>query len=222
MRTPESEDSDSFVSKDYPQSRIPLPLSPATKIPRYRKSLMNLNTCDDFIWKSFVSSLNGSRKSETHIHDSSLNPKKGILCCSSASNKSLSHQNVIHSPRREVIKKDERETFQQEVDYNQKITLDDVPAGSFKIFSEKENGDCELDEANFDHFSHDRSGVRKSRKSLSATVIAETEKSSERKSGKTGKNRGGSLDRKMSEKKSDDEKSEVKGNQKTSKEFCCY
>ncbi|XP_011500447.1 PREDICTED: uncharacterized protein LOC105364258 [Ceratosolen solmsi marchali] len=87
LRTPDSEDAESVVSEASERSaptRIPLPVSPATRMPFGRRARSSsqpslTRVCSPLRRRSASS----SPRRESHTHDASLSPKKSILAKSS-------------------------------------------------------------------------------------------------------------------------------------------
>ncbi|XP_053595790.1 uncharacterized protein LOC103575564 isoform X1 [Microplitis demolitor] len=99
LRTPDSDDSQ-MIQSDVPVTRIPLPISPVTKMPSYRppRSLSHPCTPSSRCQVPKRSrSVSASPKRGYYVHDGSLNPKKSILMKTSAKIKDNSNNNNINN-----------------------------------------------------------------------------------------------------------------------------
>ncbi|XP_057328768.1 uncharacterized protein LOC130669739 [Microplitis mediator] len=86
LRTPDSDDSQ-MIQSDAPITRIPLPISPVTKMPSYRPPRSVSHPCSPSSRCQVPKrsrSVSASPKREYYVHDGSLNPKKSILMKTSA------------------------------------------------------------------------------------------------------------------------------------------
>lgn len=79
LRTPESDETSSALH-EIPKTRIPLPVFPATRMPRISTNFPRL-TYERLVpikLSHFI--VSDYKKPEVHYHDGSLSPKKSILC----------------------------------------------------------------------------------------------------------------------------------------------
>jgi hypothetical protein len=87
LRTPDSEDAESVASEARQRSartRIPVPVSPATRMPSGRRARSSSQPGEARTRSApRRRSASSSPKRESHTHDASLSPKKGILAKSS-------------------------------------------------------------------------------------------------------------------------------------------
>ena len=81
LRTPDSDDSEMTQTK-VPLTRIPLPISPSTKMPEIRPRRSLSNPCSPNVVRTRSRksrSVSNSPKREFYMHDATLSPKKSIL-----------------------------------------------------------------------------------------------------------------------------------------------
>lgn len=82
LRTPDSDDSE-MIQVEVPATRIPVPISPVTKMPIFRPIRSRSNPCSPNVARSKLPrrarSVSNSPKREIYVHDGSLSPKKSIL-----------------------------------------------------------------------------------------------------------------------------------------------
>ena len=234
LRTPESEESEPYV-KEMQRSKIPLPLSPATRKPRYRKSLMNFdnNSENPFTRQLSLSvSNNVSKKCEPHVHNANLSPKKSILTNNSNTDlkppTKIRQSATMYSPKREFAKTDESKVEPiKQMEPEETIVVSSEPGGSFTICTESETDAISSDNSNFDEntksdknktdeklkISRDGTFLMNSNSYKGFNVITEKENKS------LVKNRARSLDRKQSKFTDNDEKKETHLMQSSGKNF---
>ncbi|XP_034942681.1 uncharacterized protein [Chelonus insularis] len=98
LRTPDSDDSE-IIQVQVPQTKIPLPVSPVTKMPLYRPGKSQSHPCSPNLPRRHIPkrsrSVSNSPKREIYVYDGSLNPKKGILMKTSST---FVNQTIHQSP----------------------------------------------------------------------------------------------------------------------------
>lgn len=178
LRTPDSDDADNIVH----QTRIPLPIAPATKMPFHKSRKSVSPTRDDNLplgkKHRRSRSVSNSPKREFYVHDGSLSPKKSIL--SKTNGRGYFYDHGMN--RRKSKSLEDERLFKGEVDEVFGIGEGDR-SWSFEVFKDSDDEGVEPVIVDVNVSPKKEKRMKKKRKSKSAgdkkKIIEQEEKSSD-------------------------------------------